>query len=365
MLQFAEICGFPWSLTTACQSCEVLTLTWSLQHLGSFGILFTKFTKRTFVPDVMSPRQTWDITFTITWGLSATSGVLDSVCLNVSVLLIAGMRVLHWSMLGVTILLLMCEIAISQLCKSLITLVDGFHTLFILMHLALPLPQTASTIKTSLSTLEPSTSPHASSIEPPAGTQTVTAQPNHETPSVVNPHQPFSPKISPVALNCGLSYHNSRVQVVRVFISTLLLVSLCISYFMEIIHFFLKPHPVHQPQLLVVVGVVSTLYKMLVFRLSCDRLRHKKTGVVRQEEETGSHLLVNQKGNTEKIMKEGKGLFYLPAHNSLAYCTIRDGKHWSNPADLQLQTTDLRPVFLVSLVFSYILFLYILHSHTY
>lgn len=230
-------------------------------------------------------------------------------------------------MLGVTILLLMCEIAISQLCKSLITLVDGFHTLFILMHLALPLPQTASTIKTSLSTLEPSTSPHASSIEPPAGTQTVTAQPNHETPSVVNPHQPFSPKISPVALNCGLSYHNSRVQVVRVFISTLLLVSLCISYFMEIIHFFLKPHPVHQPQLLVVVGVVSTLYKMLVFRLSCDRLRHKKTGVVRQEEETGSYLLVNQKGNTEKIMKEGKGLFYLPAHNSLAYCTIRDGKH--------------------------------------
>lgn len=218
--------------------------------------------------------------------------------LNVSVLLIAGMRVLHWSMLGVTILLLMCEIAISQLCKSLITLVDGFHTLFILMHLALPLPQTASTIKTSLSALEPSTSPHASSIEPPAGSQTVTAQPNHETPSVVNPHQPFSPKISPAALNCGLSYHNSRVQVVRVFISTLLLVSLCISYSMEIIHFFLKPHPVHQPQLLVVVGVVSTLYKMLVFGLSCDLLRHKKTGV--GEEETGSHLLVNQKGNTQK-----------------------------------------------------------------
>ncbi|XP_030601000.1 uncharacterized protein LOC115791053 isoform X2 [Archocentrus centrarchus] len=219
------------------------------------------------------------------------------------------MRVLNWCMLGVTILLLMCEVAISQLCKSLITLVDGFHTLFILMHLALPLPlpQNASTIKASPSSLEPSASPPAassslaalpaslsaeSSIEPLAGTQRISTQPNHEKPSLINTHQHFSPKISPAALNCGLSYPNSRVQVVRVFISTLLLASLCISYFMEIIHFFLEPHPVHQPQLAVVVGAVCTLYKMLVFGLS---LQHKETRFGRQQRESESSLPVNQK----------------------------------------------------------------------
>lgn len=233
------------------------------------------------------------------------------------VFLIAGMRVLDWCMLGVTILLLMCEVAISQLCKSLITLVDGFHTLFILMHLALPLPQTVGTIKASLSSSEPSASPPPassslaalptslpaeSSIEPQAGTQRVSAQLNHEKPSLINTHQHFSPKISPAALNCGLSYPNSRVQVVRIFISTLLLASLCISYFMEIVHFFLEPHPAHQPQLLVLVGAASTLYKMLLFGLS---LWHKKTGSGWQQRETESIQPGNQQGNIRKKVMDG------------------------------------------------------------
>ncbi|KAM4627543.1 uncharacterized protein ACJ7VT_002483 [Polymixia lowei] len=45
------------------------------------------------------------------------------------------MRALHRSMLVLTLLLLISEVAISRICKSLINMVDGFHTLFILMHM--------------------------------------------------------------------------------------------------------------------------------------------------------------------------------------------------------------------------------------
>lgn len=77
---------------------------------------------------------------------------------------VAGMRVLHWCMLGLTILLLVCEVTLSQLCKSLIILVDAFYTLFILMRMALPPPQPASIIKPPPSLVDsPVSPPHASS----------------------------------------------------------------------------------------------------------------------------------------------------------------------------------------------------------
>ncbi|XP_017280193.1 zinc/cadmium resistance protein [Kryptolebias marmoratus] len=183
------------------------------------------------------------------------------------------MRV-HWCMLGVTTLLLLGEIAISQLCKSLITMIDGFHTLFIIIHMTLPHPRTANIINPIMfSSMDPPASPsHASSFsgEPlrPLQPASPSPQPSREAPSLGN---------SPAAPRCGLSFPSSRVPAVGVFISALLLASLCISYFLEILSHMLEPHPVQVPLLPVVVGAVSLLCKTLLFVLNWDQLQDGRT----------------------------------------------------------------------------------------
>lgn len=183
-------------------------------------------------------------------------------------------------MLGVTILLLVCEVTISQLCKSLITLVDGFHTLFILLCMALRPPQAASVIKPPISTLDsPASPPHASSTLP--AVPSIKSLPGTETGG---------------SSDCGVSYTRSRIHPVGAFISTLLLTSLCLSYFMEISNFSLEPEPVQRPLLLVVVGAFSVLHKMLVVWLNWVQLQDERAGASRQTE-TESHLEENHKGN--------------------------------------------------------------------
>ncbi|TKS80990.1 Zinc transporter 1 [Collichthys lucidus] len=210
------------------------------------------------------------------------------------------MRVLHWCMLGVTILLLVCEVTISQLCKSLIILVDGFHTIFIMMRMAPP--QTSSLIKPPLSFLDsPASPPHApsssaglfvnlpaeSSIKPTLCTQTTSD--GSTLPDQASTPQP---QISAPVQDCGLSYPSCRVQTVGAFISALLLASLCLSYIMEIISFSLEPQPVQHPLLLVVVSVVSLIHKMLVLWMKLDQ---------QQALQIESHLEVNH-----KVLAEGE-----------------------------------------------------------
>ncbi|XP_023129513.1 uncharacterized protein LOC111570809 isoform X2 [Amphiprion ocellaris] len=208
------------------------------------------------------------------------------------------MKLLDWCMLGGTVLLLMCEVAVSQLCKSLITLVDGFHTLFLLMHMTLPLHQT--TIKSLISSLDSSASPPpASSITSPPATQTNTEasttpdETKHETATLFNHTSP------PGAPACGLSYPSSRIPAVGAFISALLLASLCTSYLMEIVSFCLDPHPVQRPLLLLVVGAAGLLHKMLVFGLNWDQLQDEKLVGSRQLE-TESHIQVNREALAEE-----------------------------------------------------------------
>uniref|UniRef100_A0A3Q3M6R5 Zinc/cadmium resistance protein-like n=2 Tax=Mastacembelus armatus TaxID=205130 RepID=A0A3Q3M6R5_9TELE len=254
------------------------------------------------------------------------------------------MRVLHWCMLGVTILLLVCEITTSQLCKSLITLVDGFHTLFVLISMALPPPQTAGMAKPQLLSLDSSTHPPQASsssssssvppstlpsIKPPPATQqdqAPTPQPNHDTLSVFNSQKLSHPEVSPA---CGVSYTDSRIQPVGAFFSTLLLGSLCISYLLEIISFSLKPHQVQHPLLLVVVGAVGLLHKMLLLKLNWNQLHNERAGVGRRAK-TESHLEVTLNAPTvlaEERTKEPGRVLYVqsaldsPLHNgALVLC---------------------------------------------
>ncbi|XP_053177271.1 zinc transporter 10 isoform X1 [Scomber japonicus] len=244
---------------------------------------------------------------------------------SISSVEVAGMRVQHWCMLGLTSLLLASEVTISQLCHSLITLVVGFHTFFILMCMAL-LPQTTNIKRSQPSSLDPNASPPCASsssssalpsipaaestIKPSAGlliatnvssihVKPPTPQPNHEAASMVTSHELISENTSPPALICGLSHTDSRSESYGAFFAVLTLASLCMSYLLEIISFAMEPQPVQHPQLLVPVAALSLLHKMLVLWLSWDQLQRER-GWATREQDTECHLEVNHKALAEE-----------------------------------------------------------------
>lgn len=208
---------------------------------------------------------------------------------------VADMRLLHWCMLGVTLLLLCCEVVISQAFHSLIMLMDGFHTFLILMRMALnqagvkkpPLSSSDSPVPPPHASSSSSAAQSESSIKSPPGTQTF-------TDGSTLPDQP-QPKLSPPALNCTLSYSDCRIQSLGTFITALFLTTLCISYFLELGTICMAPKPIQQPLLLVVVTGVSLFHKMLMLWLNWD---HQKAP------EAESHVDINHKGNTTAQMDD-------------------------------------------------------------
>ncbi|KAM7413117.1 hypothetical protein PAMA_020484 [Pampus argenteus] len=230
---------------------------------------------------------------------------------------VAGMKGLHWCILGATTLLLVCEVTISQLCNSIITLVVSFHTLFILMCMLFD-PQTANIKRSQPPSLDfPESPPHASSssaalpstADPSPVLQTAsdessipsepaTPQPNHEAASVINSHE-LSTSISPPAPPCGLSYTDSRSEAFGAFSSVLIMASLCMSYVLEIISVATEPQLARRPLLLVVISAISLLHKMLMLGLNWDQLKRKR-GWDAMEPETQCHIEVNYNAMTEE-----------------------------------------------------------------
>ncbi|XP_030007109.1 zinc/cadmium resistance protein [Sphaeramia orbicularis] len=205
------------------------------------------------------------------------------------------MSVLHWCMMGVTLLLLLCEVVISQVCESLITLLDGFHTLYLLMQMS-SFSLQSSSVKLSSLGFPASSPPAPSSSAPP-----------HSSESLLKPPQsPPQPSRAPPAppLDCGLNYANSRIRPLGALISALVLACLNISCLIEIINFMLEPRPGQEPLLVVVAGAVSLLFKMLVLGLSCIRLQGDRVHT-EEMKDTESHIEVNH-----RVLAEGesKGL---------------------------------------------------------
>ncbi|XP_029628244.1 probable zinc transporter protein DDB_G0282067 [Salmo trutta] len=242
---------------------------------------------------------------------------------------------LHRCMLVLTFLLLLCEIVVSRLCNSLITMVDVFHTLFILMHMALPQPTLGrgspknppasplSTPNTSTPTQSPVKSPPyapaTSCVSPIPSSSTpcpslllstpvptITSQfpskpltpttthcfssnhsgSNHPTSTLSIPANPFPRPLTPLASLCGLSYSGARVQPLGALISALLLAALCVSVSLEILSHTLQPHPIQRPLLATVMGAVSLLYNLLVLGLSWGSLLETKTRAAWEGEES-------------------------------------------------------------------------------
>lgn len=241
--------------------------------------------------------------------------VMTPFCCNFpplhSMLSVTGMRVLHWCMLGVTLLLLCCEVAISQACHSLIMLVDGFHTFLILMRMALN--QAGVKKPPPSSSDSPAPPPHASSsssaaqsessVKPPPGTQTLPDQPQ--------------PELSPPALDCSLSYSDCRIQSLGTFITALCLTTLCLSYFLEVGTKYMALKPTKQPLLLVVVTAVSLVHKMLMLWLNWDH---------QQAPDTESHVEVNHKGN---VTLQTDDTFTLAVSAQICSITICASIFWS------------------------------------
>lgn len=175
----------------------------------------------------------------------------------------AGMKVLKWLSLGATILLLVCQVALSQLCNSNTILMDGFHTLFILISIALSADTRSRTPPDSLvffvSPLHASNVSAESLIEPHLGTRPF-------------PYGENLRQVAPPALGCGLTYQQCRIPIVGSFLSALVLASLCLSSTIDIIGLLLEPKRVYLPLLLVVTSFYSLLLKMLFLWLYWDQL---------------------------------------------------------------------------------------------
>lgn len=199
------------------------------------------------------------------------------------------MAMQQWCIVGGTALLLACEVTVSQLCNSLILLVDSFHTLYSLMHAlhealappqgpppppcslpgspALPpqAPPSSAPSRLSLPAVSPAEPPPGSDTGDPGAAGSPAAPPSPSAALAPASHAPPPPP------NCGLSYPNYRIQAVGGFLSALFLASLCVSGVLEIISLFLGPKHVRRHLLLVAVSGASLIHKMLVLWWNWDR----------------------------------------------------------------------------------------------
>ncbi|XP_055752392.1 proton-coupled zinc antiporter SLC30A1-like [Salvelinus fontinalis] len=202
---------------------------------------------------------------------------------------------MHRCMLVLTFLLLLCEIVVSRLCNSLITMVDVFHTLFILMHMALPQPTLGRG------------SPKPSPASPLSNTSTPTQSPVKSPPYSPATSCVLPRPLTPVASLCGLSYSGARVQPLGALISALLLAALCVSVSLEILSHTLQPHPIQRPLLATVMGAVSLLYNLLVLGLSWGSWPETKTRAAWEGEES-SVLGVNGKVKAKVQTKDSNAV---------------------------------------------------------
>ncbi|KAK1785306.1 hypothetical protein P4O66_018702, partial [Electrophorus voltai] len=169
----------------------------------------------------------------------------------------------HTCLLAFTSALLLCEIVVGRLCKSLINTVDSFHTLSVLVRIMLhPSLIRAGACVTST----PGPNACADPRERAQQRLPVRVPDSARMPS---PHAvlPEAAGIAPAAFE-GARYSVLRLRPFGALVSDLLLACLCVSFLLEILSHTLQPRPIRRPLLATVVGAVSLLFNglMLVWR---------------------------------------------------------------------------------------------------
>ncbi|XP_072314471.1 proton-coupled zinc antiporter SLC30A1 [Eucyclogobius newberryi] len=163
------------------------------------------------------------------------------------------MRGPHWTEVGVTTVLLLGEMVTGQLCKSPIIVLDGFHTLFMLLN----------TLYNSILSFYR--------------------------------ENPLDPRSASPSSHVCVDYRAMRAQPVGTFISNLFLLSINTIYITELCSFVLEPVVVRRPLLLVATGAFSLTFKMFLLGLQWP---HEQRG---QRDLTGdSHIEINHNALIEE-----------------------------------------------------------------
>ncbi|XP_052007884.1 uncharacterized protein LOC127661293 [Xyrauchen texanus] len=123
----------------------------------------------------------------------------------------------HTFILVLTFAFLVCEIVVGQICRSILIVVDSFHTLYVCIHMALSAKSLSS-----------------------------------------------NPTGGPSFLPDGQQYCRMRLKPFGILISSLLLASQCVSISLEILTHLVQPEPIQHPFLSIVVGVASLLFNILI-----------------------------------------------------------------------------------------------------
>lgn len=167
------------------------------------------------------------------------------------------MRGRHCIEVGVPSVLLLSEVVIAQLCMSPITLLDGFHTLHVLLS--------ARSLTNCLFAVDPE--------EPPT-------RPSHGR---------------------YVDFKAYRAHSVGTFISNLVLLSLSVIYLTEICSFMLEPATAQRPLLLVATGAVSLTLKTFLLGLNWCEVRRGPVELT-----TESHIEVNHSAVSSEEMAQAE-----------------------------------------------------------
>lgn len=179
----------------------------------------------------------------------------------------------HSCLLGLTVLLLLFEIIVSRLCSCLINMVDGFHTLYILLHLSLQRPWATHTPPDSSPPASPSPSPlapsphfNSSNSHIPSCSHTDSSLPSippHLDLNNMSPCGPL-PDLSHDITSPPSCIMPSRTQPFGALFSALVVASLCVSVTLEILNHIFQPHPIQRPILATVASALSLFFNAII-----------------------------------------------------------------------------------------------------
>ncbi|XP_051953019.1 zinc transporter 10-like [Xyrauchen texanus] len=168
--------------------------------------------------------------------------------------------------LVLTFAFLVCEIVVGQICRSILIVVDSFHTLYMFIHMALSglkhQPKASVTNPNFSSPSFPES--HKSDPHSPFSAATSTT-PGPSNSNISLPADPASdPTGAPSPLPDGECYSRMRLKPFGILISSLLLASQCVSISLEILNHLVQPEPIQHQFLSIVVGAASLLFNITV-----------------------------------------------------------------------------------------------------
>ncbi|TRY83093.1 hypothetical protein DNTS_003563 [Danionella cerebrum] len=149
-------------------------------------------------------------------------------------------------LLLLTLLFLLCEIIIGQICRSILIAVDSFHTLYLFINMALY------------------------------------ALKHHRLHRPNLPSSPDSLRLSQASVQ--QDFRRVRLEPFGVLISTLFMASQCVSISLEILTHLVQPEAVQHPPLVIMIGGLSLIVNLLVLIWRSQEMDGDDSGMQNKQE---------------------------------------------------------------------------------